>query len=1064
MNLQPIFLELALTTRKNEQEKWEEYLQKLKQGQSSKVIVLAKENDVGQNNWMRALLSQQNISCYYGKCQSSNQTLFGPYHAFHQAFPDFFQQCSEQMKQQFLNIGKSLSASKYQGFGSKSNRANTQIAVDGLDFEQPHFLAASFVQFLSQLPTPYIIYLEDIHNADLATLEMWKFLSTGLSNKPILLVATGTRDTSEAPDLPAHLRGNNIPVLQQLKALQFTAKPKTFAKQERQTLLELYRESPIIELSKVPWTEIISLLKGIFSPNVSEIFLEMLGQQSQHHPFYLGQILAYLSDVLTSEGELLALKFSESDIDIPRDLEEIFLSNLGKLSTSTIKALEYAALFPIPMPKELWQKCCDYPEDVWQKIIRESQDEGVLQSSPDNEKLVFSHEKLRQALLKQISNPRQKTINFTWAEIAKEVNLPNYLRYYFSQKGPEPQTGLYDLFDAGLYAESLLSPLSACEFYKEGSKSFPEIREAFEQELKNILAVAYPQSSAKNDKKKQENTNQEENNPEEPSSTNQEEKDIKKRGFFDWLEKKFTGFDSQEKNDLIQKFLEVMRLYRLANFEGQPVFTEQLQYFIKRMLYWQSPAKFLPTFWTLLRYLVNVSITMDRSYPKEDILVLWNLVAEHLVPKKDFNTQKLLRQNAQRCQLNMNYANQDLAQYLAMSKQTNDILKKLEYNLNAGFLARQSKDFFKALEILFRNIQLSAKYLQTSDVPYWEAESLRHLGLVYEQWARDIYNPPEIETVVEQAKTSGMGFKKKDLKKDDFEKEDSAQENNISEEEDTNAKKTGRRTGAKKAAAKKVGAKKRNSRQEDPVEIEPQEEISPMKKVGIKQAFAQQSFSPQIAAPLIKQPRQFHTKEEEQSFIMAAEKAQKAAFAYSDASNCQTRLQEINWLANILLKKSLHLAKLYEFDTNEFESSLKTIATKYDLTKDQQEYHRGRGIIVCDNIDLGSADLLEQVLRQEDIEPNISISPDILDLNQWSKDYTKSILLVNSYSKIWEYEYPRFLAQSAACEGNRETMDCGWFVSETSHHTRIVFIAPTPGQLYRLVRQCTKEKTLAKYL
>ncbi len=709
---------LFLLEKEKEKNTIEEKLLKLKDRKGDALFIRS-EKDFGQNLLLRYTLSKSEIPCYYGR--GLNQPLFSPYSLFVHEFSEFFQKFSQKSEQKISQAFDGLEHFLYKGSTGKITRRFTQkkgksIQAEGIE----NSLFIEFAQFLEE-KLPCVLYLEDIQNADLATLKLLIYLLDAFSGKPILFLFTGCPEMLDNPELPLELRGPNVPAIMQIQALQRSVRPKISGRDPRQMLQEIAQRMEILDFLPIDEKNCINIIKKLLNLRFSDRLLNRLLELTQGNLFSLCQTILYLSqNILFHNGKKWELKYAEEEIVLPVYLEEMLKQNLEDIPADCWKALQYAACFIGPLSWDLWQSTLDYSEEKWQEILQQSIQKGILQQYPDKNTLVFSNEKQREAILREIPLADKQEIHANWAICLQDRKLPSYFSLHYLKNSTEPQDSLNSFLQAGWNAE-----LSGCyeesyEFYREAAKSFPELRDMLEEEKKGIVEVFHP-------------------TPQNPENTKKLSFQKIQASLSLFIQSNINKRKKQTIEGIKESLYRIISLYRMVALdEAEAIFNKEMQNIVRKMVYFYSPHTFFPLFGPLVLYLLKVCQWNKKAYPREDILFFFHLVTLDILPRKDYQNQIFFYQELQKASLIANVESKLYALYekKAHRMRENHLLASINY-LRASHYARQSKEYFHAARILHSNIQYINQNLEIPGMKQIEIESLRRLGMVYEKSAKE---------------------------------------------------------------------------------------------------------------------------------------------------------------------------------------------------------------------------------------------------------------------------------------------------------------------------------------
>jgi DNA-binding CsgD family transcriptional regulator len=201
---------------------------------------------------------------------------------------------------------------------------------------------------------PLMLVLEDLHWADVSTLDLVVFLAHNLHDRPILLLATFRPDepasTQRIWRLADGVRRSGSGVVLDLGPLELDALT---------ALLEAHSEVP------VPTTLVNTIMA-----------------RSEGNPFFAEELLAAARD-----GE-----------DLPRGLRDLLLQRVVRLNQPTQSVLRLAAAAGREVGYQLLHAMARLPESELRDSLRQSVEQGVLLSEPETGTFRFRHALLAEAI------------------------------------------------------------------------------------------------------------------------------------------------------------------------------------------------------------------------------------------------------------------------------------------------------------------------------------------------------------------------------------------------------------------------------------------------------------------------------------------------------------------------------------------------------------------------------------------------------------------------------------------------------------------------------------------
>ena len=729
MEMQEMVASLVAAGHHEEHRLLNEKLAALAAGQGGGLFIKS-EADFGQNILMRSLIQRQQFPCYLGKCQPDR--LSGAYDIFRQCFADFFVDWQEQSNVEFSQALTTMDQKKYKGRVGRISRKISRKQTDPVERPwYPHLIATEFTAYLLGLPLPFVVFLEDLHWADISSLKLLQFLVPALRRHPILILLSASPEVLDTPELPVHLRGANVPVIEQIKAMQLAKRSRIAGQDQKHLLQELQEIMPSKEFLPVSDELLLKILKKLLSANLSRHFQRSLIALSQGNTFFLGQIMLFLSEhLLELHGKRWQLKYSEDQISLPRYIEDILQTNIEKFSDKIFSGLEYAAVAGSHLPIDLWCQVGDIPESEWDGILTKIQQRGVLQKyGPDQ--IVFSSEKQRQTILNTLIGAEKKIIFSKWAKCLEDSGAPADCCWYYSRHSNNPQNALAQMVQAGRDAENMQCYTEAYEFYRQATDEYPECQDVFLQTAEEIVAMVKkpPVESAEPASKK---------------SLQYYKKIVKdvSQAVIEQIKEPAR----EDKKLIIDKFLQMVALYRVAALvEPTPLFSEDLRWLVEKVMFWHPPQYFFPEIAPLVVFLLKVACWAPKAYPQDDVEFLFHLLTEKLLPSKDYWHQIVFYQGWSAAGIRDNIPKELQKLY---EKNGDNCAKQplaaAENYLTAAFYADQAEEYFHGARLLHKNVQLCQEHLADRDLAYFQIESLYQLGLIYEKWANQQQEEDEI--------------------------------------------------------------------------------------------------------------------------------------------------------------------------------------------------------------------------------------------------------------------------------------------------------------------------------
>ncbi|MGA3111228.1 MAG: AAA family ATPase [Candidatus Bathyarchaeia archaeon] len=168
---------------------------------------------------------------------------------------------------------------------------------------------------------PIILFLEDIHWADSASLALMHYIGRAIGSKRILVLATFR---SEA--LTVNAQGRPHPLVETLRQMRRE---------------DLYKE---IKLPNLDQTSVSEIAKSMLGGDLQREFVEKLTKESQGNPLYIVETLRMLHESHSLIQENDQWRFSVNEIGMPAKIKDIILQRLSTLTRNQRRVLDAASV------------------------------------------------------------------------------------------------------------------------------------------------------------------------------------------------------------------------------------------------------------------------------------------------------------------------------------------------------------------------------------------------------------------------------------------------------------------------------------------------------------------------------------------------------------------------------------------------------------------------------------------------------------------------------------------------------------------------------------------------
>jgi tetratricopeptide (TPR) repeat protein len=222
---------------------------------------------------------------------------------------------------------------------------------------------------------PVLLVLEDLHWADISTLDLVVFLAHNLGDRPVLLLATYRADE---PASAGRMRRLADGVRRSGSAL-------------------------VLELGPLGREELTALLAARAGSSLPAAVADTIAARSEGNPFFAEELLAAAGD---DGGEL------------PRGLRDLLLQRVARLGQATQALLRLAAAAGREVRYSLLRALGELAEEELRDSLRQAVEHGILVAEPQTGSFRFRHALLAEAVYATILPGEREGLH---ARLAREL-------------------------------------------------------------------------------------------------------------------------------------------------------------------------------------------------------------------------------------------------------------------------------------------------------------------------------------------------------------------------------------------------------------------------------------------------------------------------------------------------------------------------------------------------------------------------------------------------------------------------------------------------------------------
>ena len=325
---------------------------------------------------------------------------------------------------------------------------------------------------------PIILFLEDIHWADSASLALLHYIARAVDNAEKILVLA----TFRSEELTADAEGHPHPLAETLRAMR---REDLFSEIKLQSL----SETNVAEIAK-------NMIGGTLHPQLAE----KLAAESKGNPLFVVESLRMLNERKSLVQENNEWHLAIDELGIPSKIKDIILRRLAALKYAQRRVLDAASVIGEKFDVELLSTVLG--QDVLEvletlNIIAHSTSLIVVEGNLYR----FDHARSRETLYEELSPPLKKGYHSRIAEkledTSKNGKLPySDLAYHYAQAGNSGKASKYAL-DAGQDALNRFSNTEAIKHFAYVLQTTPQEAETRRIALEGLGDAYYASSMFK---------------------------------------------------------------------------------------------------------------------------------------------------------------------------------------------------------------------------------------------------------------------------------------------------------------------------------------------------------------------------------------------------------------------------------------------------------------------------------------------------------------------------------------------------------------------------------------
>jgi predicted ATPase len=435
-----VLAEPVLVGREKELEELMHFLDSAVVGKGTTVFI-AGEAGSGKtrliNEFLKAAKEKTEVTALTGLCLSNAAV---PYLPFVEAFSSYFSpEESGQTENAVAEINAWLSGARQAEKSEKHDNLAPQAWKDLA------FAAVTKALSIISAARPLILFIEDLHWADSASLSLLHFIARALRSEKVLLLAT-----FRSEELMTDTEGQAHPLAEELRMM---SREGLFAE---------------IKLSNLDQTCVGEIAENMMHGNISPELAVKLSQESRGNALFVVESLRMLSERGSLYKENDEWRIAEGALGIPGKFKDVILRRLNLLKFNQRRVLDAASVIGEKFDVELLSVVLGQDSlEILEILNTVAKSTSLL--SVEGSFFRFDHAKSRQAIYEEIALPLKKGYHRRVAEKLENTSIAGRLpfseiAYHYAEAGNEEKAVKFAL-EAGQDALAKFSNAEALKHF-----------------------------------------------------------------------------------------------------------------------------------------------------------------------------------------------------------------------------------------------------------------------------------------------------------------------------------------------------------------------------------------------------------------------------------------------------------------------------------------------------------------------------------------------------------------------------------------------------------------------
>jgi len=313
---------------------------------------------------------------------------------------------------------------------------------------------------------PLLFFLDDLHWADNATLQLLGYVVRNIRDARVLMVAAYRSEELVGLDGKPH--------------------PLTDAMQR------INREgiSETIQLKRLGLRETRHMLSLMFNrTDFPEGFIEMIFKQTEGNPYFVEEVVKSLVDqgIINPQDAQWHQKVDMTAVTMPSSVKTVITERIARLDPGAIKTLENASVIGQEFTFEILKGISEMKEEELVEALEKLMNAKLIfeDMSGEAEKYRFTHTMLREVVYENLSRTRRRMLHRKAATTMETVyknklgDMTYGLAYHFSNAGDLPKSAKY-FSEAGHKALKSFAIDEAMKYYRSALDALEKLESSMD--------------------------------------------------------------------------------------------------------------------------------------------------------------------------------------------------------------------------------------------------------------------------------------------------------------------------------------------------------------------------------------------------------------------------------------------------------------------------------------------------------------------------------------------------------------------------------------------------------